>query len=67
MLVRQLIESDLPRTTFLAGDETWRGPRADEVMTDLRTIRAQLEHVLEHVDFGRFGIGEGIARQGGPS
>lgn len=32
-LLREILESDLPRTRYLSGDETWHGPRAD-LLTD---------------------------------
>jgi hypothetical protein len=45
--LRDLIEIDMPAVSALAGDETWRGPRADDVREDLQKIRRLLAEIRE--------------------
>lgn len=46
-LLGNLIEIDVPAMSALAGDETWRGPRADDVREDLQKIHRLLTEIRD--------------------
>ena len=48
-LLRQLLEDDLPRVVRLAQDDTWAGPRAVELLDELRLLQRLLVDILDFV------------------
>ncbi len=44
-LLRNLLDIQFPAVSALAGDATWKGPRADDVQEDLRSIHRLLVEI----------------------
>lgn len=48
--LREIVEVELPRARRIAGDETWKGPRADVVAGDLERLHRLLASTLDRTE-----------------